>query len=334
MRFQDKVKWLSGALVVLLLVWGLGEFFSPERVAARSQTSSLLGTKPTEAADILLASGSSSVHLVKQGGGWSLMDGKDALPVQGSRVEALLSALAKAGRRRPVAQAKEAWKDLGLDEAEAKTLRVADARGKVLLDLRAGNRGATGAGIYLRFAGSDASYLAESDLSSWLAADRGSWLDLRLWKTSLGSEAVESIEASSLLDFAGQTNLAAGQAPKTLARPVAWKFDRQGEGWKGGPKDADPLAVESVVRAALNLEAADLAVAPPPGAFDSLNARVSLVLGSAKTRLVEVGASAGPGRWWARASEGGVLSPYAFQLSSWSLSGIFRDPSSFAKKNP
>ncbi len=65
MKFEDKVKWLSGTLIALLLLWGLGEFFSPERVAARSETSTLLAGKATDAADISIAVGASAVHLVR-----------------------------------------------------------------------------------------------------------------------------------------------------------------------------------------------------------------------------------------------------------------------------
>ncbi len=114
MRFEDKVKYLSIALVVLLAAWGLGEFFAPERSAARSETGSYLVGKSSDAARVELSTKASQVVLVKEGGVWVLKDGSDSLPVLSSRVDSLLSALAKAGRKRPVAGGKEAWKNLGL----------------------------------------------------------------------------------------------------------------------------------------------------------------------------------------------------------------------------
>ncbi len=336
MRYEDKVKWLSGALLVLLLAWGLGEFFSPERVAARAETGALLAGKANAAADIAITVGASSLHLAKQGGQWQLMDGGDALPVQASRVDAFLSALAKAGHRRPMATAKDAWNNLGLDDAHAKSLKIADARGKVLLDLKAGNRGPTGAGLYVRFAASDASWLVDSDISSWLTADRGSWLDLRIWKTATGSDSVQSAVASANVDFAAQAAATpGGSAPKRLApKHTAFSFERAADGWKSGNQVPDTVAVESMLRAALNLEAVDLASHAPVGAFDKINATLSLSLGTGKTRVIEVGGPAGDGRWWVRTSDNGQASALIYQVSSWSLGSIFKDAASFMKKAP
>lgn len=330
MRFEDKVKWLSGALVVLLLVWGLGEFFSPERVAARDQTSTLLAGKADQASDILITSGSATAHLSKQGGVWKLMDGSSALPVQSSRVDALLSALASSARRMPVAKSKDSWKSLGLDDQRTKSLKVSDAAGKALLDLKAGDRGPTGSGLYVRLAGSDTSYLVQSDISSWLVADHGSWLDLRIWKDRLTSDAVQSVAATSDLDFASQA-ASTGAKAKTAVPHVSWKFDRTKDGWEGA-KGLEEVTIESMIRAALNLEAVDLAAQAPAGAFDKIGAKMTLILGTGKTKVIEVGASAGDGRWWVRATDGGQLLPLSFQVSSWSLGALFKSEASFQKK--
>ncbi|HUX36494.1 MAG TPA: DUF4340 domain-containing protein [Rectinemataceae bacterium] len=344
MRFEDKVKWLSGLLAVLLLTWGLGEFFSPERVASRAETASLLVAKPAEAADIVITGAPAkgvapAIHLVRNDGTWQLMDGINALPIRSGRVEALLSSLAKAGRRRPVAQAKEAWQSLGLDEAQATTLKISDAKGRVLLDLVSGNRGPTGSDIYVRLAGSDASYLVNADISSWLVADRGSWLDLRIWKKDLASDAVQAVSVNATIDLSAPSP-AGGAArggsalpkPKALARPIAWKFERMADGWKGEQPPPDPVAVESMLRAALNLEGVDIAAQAPAGAFDKIGATITLTLGSGQNRVIEVGAPAGDGRWWVRASEGGQTLPLAYQLSSWALGSIVKDGASFVKK--
>ena len=334
MRYEDKVKWLSGALVVLLLAWGLGEFFSPERIAARAETGALLAGKADQAADIELTVGTSSLHLAKKAGTWALLDGSDTLPVQASRIDAFLSALAKAGHRRPIASAKEAWTNLGLDEAQAKSLKISDARGKVLLDLKAGNRGPTGSGLYVRFAASDASWLVDSDISSWLVTDRGSWLDLRIWKNAVGSDSVQSALASADVDFGAQAAASAAAPKRVPAKHIAWSFERAADGWKSGSQVPDTVAVESMLRAALNLEAVDLASRAPAGAFDKLAATLTLSLGTGKTRVIEVGGQAGDGRWWVRTDDNGQASALVYQVSSWSLGSIFKDAASFMKKAP
>ncbi len=336
MRYEDKVKWLSGALVVLLLVWGLGEFFSPERVAARTETGTLLANKADAAADIMVSVGTSSLHLQKNGGLWQVMDGGDALPAQASRVDAFLSALAKSGHRRPVAKAADAWKNLGLDEAQAKSLKIADAKGRVLLDLKAGNRGPTGSGLYVRFASSNDSWLIDADISSWLVADRGSWLDLRVWRDQLGSDKVQSASATADVDFGAQAAAPSGSAAakKAPAHRVSWSFERVADGWKGGSPAPDAVTVESMLRAALNLEAVDLAAHAPAGAFDKIVATLTLSLGTGATRVVEVGAPASDGRYWVRTSDNGQASALSYQVSTWSLASIFKDAAAFGKKAP
>ena len=332
MRFEDKVKWLAGALVLLLLAWGLGEYFSPERMLARSETSTFLaGKTATEAADILVKVGANSVHLVKKGGTWLFMDGADTLPVRPTRVEDFLSALARSGRRRPVAKAADAWKSLGLDDAGAKSLKISDAEGKVLLDLDAGNRGPTGSGVYVRFAGSNTSYLADADISTWLVADRGSWLDLRVRNKALASDAVQAIAMNATVDPSSQApgSTAKGNKPKP---PFAWKFVRDADGWKGGKATPGTVAVDSTVRAALDLEAVDLAATAPAGAFDKIGATITLTEGNGKTRVIEMGAPAGNGRWWVRVSEDGQVEPLAFQVSAWTLGSIVKDEASFMQK--
>ena len=342
MRFEDKVKWLTGLLAALLVAWGLGVFFSPERVASRAETSSLLVAKPAEAADIVISSASagapaSIVHLVKNDGVWQLMDGINALPIRSGRVDALLSALAKAGRRRPVAQAKEAWQSLGLDETQATTLKISDAKGRVLLDLASGNRGPTGSDIYIRLAGSNASYLVNAEIASWLVADRASWLDLRIWKKDLASDAVQAVSVKATADLSAPAvgssqGKTAQSRPKMLSKPIAWKFERTADGWKGENETPDSVAVESMLRAALNLEGVDLAAQAPAGAFDTIGATITLTLGNGQDRVIEVGAPAGDGRFWVRASEAGSAIPLAYQVSSWSLGSIVKDKASFAKK--
>ncbi|MEI6876902.1 MAG: DUF4340 domain-containing protein, partial [Spirochaetota bacterium] len=247
MRFEDKVKYLSAVLVVLLLAWGLGEFFAPERSAARTETGSFLIGKGSDAARIELSAKSGQLTLVKEGSVWVLKDGQDSLPVLSSRVDSLLAALAKAGRKRPVAGGKEAWANLGLEDANSKALKVSDASGRVLADLRLGNGGPTGSEVYARFGGSDASYTIEGSLGSFLNPDRASWLDRRLFHSSADANAVQS--------FAIKADLAL-DAAKPLR--FSWKFERAGQDWKGASRALDGVAIESALRAALNLEAVDL----------------------------------------------------------------------------
>jgi len=325
MRFESKVKYLSIALVMLLLAWAAGEFFAPERVATRSEMVSLLSAKPAEVASVDLSAAGKELHLARTGGQWTLVDGADRLPVQSSRVDALVAALAKAGRKRPIATGKEAWKNLGLDEAMAKEVKLSDAVGKPLLDLHAGNYGSTGSELYVRLGSSDASYTVDGSIASWLGADRGSWLDRRLFQSAADANSVQafSIAADLVLDPA---------AKPVKPLKASWRFERTGEGWKGSARTLDAVSIESALRGLLNLEAADLLARAPGDAFAHVGATVKVELGSGKERMVEVGSGAGNGRFWIRASEGGQASPLGFQVSSYSLGAFLKDEDGFVKK--
>jgi len=327
MRFETKVRALVAVLAVLLLAWGLGEFFAPERVSRRSETVTLLSGKTAEVARIDIAAGGSALRLEKSGGQWALADGADRLPVLTSRVDALLSSLAKAGRKRPVASKKEAWAGLGLDEGKVRSLTLSDAAGKPLLELHAGNYGTTGSELYARFGQGEASFTIDSTVSSWLSPDRSAWLDKRLWRTAVEAVAVQAVAVRADISLVAEG--------KDAAKPplrAAWRFERSGQDWKGGQRLPDSVSVESMLRALLNLEAVDLAARAPADAFAKVAATVTLELGSGKSRLLEVGQPAGSGRFWARASEDGKLLPLVFQLSSYSLGTFLKDESAFVKK--
>ncbi|MDP3176301.1 MAG: DUF4340 domain-containing protein, partial [Spirochaetaceae bacterium] len=179
MRYERKVTVLGAVLGGLLFIWAAGLVFSPERMAARSESIRLVAGKTADAASILISS-TSDLSLAKDGNIWYLMDNGAKLPAQTKRIESFLEALAAVNRLKPMARSKDAWKDFGLEEGKAKRLVVKDASGKTLCEIAVGEYGTTGAEVYLRRAGSDESYTADSAISSYLGYGRTSWLDLRV----------------------------------------------------------------------------------------------------------------------------------------------------------
>ena len=327
MRYQDKVKYLSIALVVLLVAFGLGEFFAPERVSSRQEAFTALPSKSGEVAKVeLLGPGAgASLTFTRGGGQWALEDASARLPVQSNRIEAMLTALSAAGKRRPVAGNKDSWKSLGLDDAQAKVLKLTDGTGKLLLELRVGSHGPSGSEVYARFGTAEASFMIDAAVASYLGTDRASWLDRRLFGNAP--------EAAAYQAFAVRADIILNPADKA-AKPlnIAWRFERSGQLWKGGARELDAVTIESVLRAAGNLEATDLAAAAPAEAFAKVSATITLDLGSGKTRIIEIGAPAADGRFWARATEAGQPRPFGYQVSRYSLESILKSEESFAKK--
>ena len=154
MRYEKKVIVLSSVLAALLLIWGAGLLFSPERVAARSESAHLLAGKSAEVAAVSLkVPGGAALDFQKSGADWLLVDGGAKLPAQAKRLASFADDIAAIARLRVVARSKDSWSGFQLDEAQAKHAILKDASGKTLADLYFGGYGPTGSETYIRKAG-------------------------------------------------------------------------------------------------------------------------------------------------------------------------------------
>jgi hypothetical protein len=317
MRYERKVAILGGSLAALLAIWGAGAIFSPERNAARAESRKLLLGKAEDAASLEL--GSPKLSLAKEGGAWYLLEGGAKLPAQESRIKSFLEALAAVKSLKPMAKTQEAWKSLELDEGKAKPVLVKDGKGKAMADFAIGGFGPTGGEVYLRLAGSEASFSAEGSFASYAASSRASWLDLRVLPGPLPESDVEALA------------LKAGIALDGVAKPklvLEYGLRRQPNGWAGVPGLIDPVAVSALLRSLLNLEGEDMVAAPPAGAFSPVAARIELSLGNGGSKVLEVGAQAGEGRFYIRLAG----RPYVYTVSAYGLRNALKAPADLLVK--
>ena len=327
MSYANKVKVLSGILVLLVAAWGLGELFAPERRLARSESSKLLAGKPGDVASFEL-SGSESLSFKKEGGVWFLLRGEEKLPAQGSRIESFIGAVAAIDRLGKVASAKEAWAGLGLDEAKRVTAKTVS--GSILADFRAGDFGATASELYIRLEGSDGSYSIPSTFASYLSAPKSSWLDLRVLRGPAEAGDVQALNIRSTIAL--DTPVAAkGVSPASQAKPVMaplieWRITRSEKGWQSSAP-VDPVQAESLLRSVLNLEASDVGPANAP--FGEVSAKIEITFGNGAAKILEVGAEAGEGRRYLRASSESLV----YEASLYSLKAILKPLSDLAPKN-
>lgn len=319
MRYEKKVITLASVLAALLVVWVLGILFSPERVAARSEAARLVAGKAAEVASISLkGSGGSTIELAKSGSLWSLVDGDARFPAQGQRVSSFLQDLGAISRLRVVARSKDSWPGFKLDEVQAKRALLKDASGKVLADVYIGGYGPTGSEIFLRRAGSDTSYSADSGIASYLDYGRSTWLDLKVIG-ALKEDEVQSfsVKCSILLDGKGKG-----------ATTLDYTLSREAKGWKSGAAQIDADAAASLLRSIVELQGEDYVASPPPGAFATIGARVDLELGTGKSTALEVGEAAGNDRFYARLAGGNLV----FTVSTYNLKGILKSLAELAPK--
>jgi hypothetical protein len=318
MRYEKKVILLSSILAALLLIWGAGILFSPERVAARSESAHLISGKPADVASIAFkAEGGQAILLAKSGSSWTLSDGQAQLPVQAERVKSFLDDLGAISRLRVVARSKDSWSGFDLDEAKAKRATLKDASGKVLSDVYVGGNGPTGSETYLRRAGSDLSYSAETGISSYFTSARSSWLDLKLLSAIKEADVQSlSIKSSAVLEK-GKPALA-----------LDYSLRREGQQWKSGAAAIDGEAVSSLLRSILGLQGEDYAASPPADAFAKVQARVSLELGNGAAKVIEVGSAIGADRFYARVPGTGLV----LELSTYSLKSLLKSQADLAAK--
>jgi hypothetical protein len=319
MRYEKKVIVLSSLLAALLLTWGLGIVFSPERVAARSESAKLIAGKTSDVVSLSLKTqGGAGLEISRSGALWVLADGQAKLPVQASRVDSFLKDLAAISRLRVVARSKDSWAGFELDEAKARRATLKDAAGKVIADLWFGSYGPTGSEIYLRKGGSDLSYTAETGVASYLGADRSSWLDLRVLGTLKESD-VQSISVKSSIVF---------DAKAKTALNLDYNLLREGKGWKSGAAQLDAEAVAALIRSVIGLQGVDFVAAPPPEAFPKVQAKIGLELGNGQSKAIEVGAPSGTDRFFARISG----EPLVFLVSTYNLRAALKSLAELAAK--
>lgn len=319
MRYEKKVIVLSSVLGALLLIWVCGLVFSPERVAARSESAKLIAGKASDVASISIkGSDGATIELQKSGSSWILADGSVKLPVQAQRAQSFLDDLGAISRLRVVARSKDSWAGFDLDEAKAKKATLKDASGKTLADLYFGSYGPTGSDIYLRKAGSDLSYVAESGIASYFSSGRASWLDLKL----LGS-----LKESDVQSFSLKSGIVLEKGKSAIA--LDYSIRRDGQGWKsgsGGGLDAE--AVSSLLRGILALQGEDYVPAPPPDAFKKVQASISLQLGNGSSKVIDIGMSAGEDRFYGAVAGSGLT----LQVSTYSLRSVLKSLADLAAK--
>jgi len=320
MTYKNKVIALSSTLAGLLLIYAGGLLFSPDRLRDRAESGKLLAGKSADAALVSISSGPGSpMSFKKDSGAWTLEEDGASLPVQSSRVEALLSSLAEVKSLSLRSSSRSSWNDFGLDETRGKRVVVKNAAGKSLADFYAGSYGPTGSQIYVRLAGKDAVYAVSGDFGSYIEGGRASWLSRALFKDGPKPEDVQSVDYGSSLDLSG--------AIKAKAKAVAWSAVRNGGNWtvKAGSGASNGAAVtgetvDAVLRSALSLEGDDMKAVVPPEAFAKTQASIAMHLGSGKTVSFEVGGAAADGLFYARCSS----SPYVYEVSRYSLANVLR----------
>jgi hypothetical protein len=316
MTFRQKAIVLSAAAGVLLVVFVLGELFSPQRLSRMGQSALMFPGFPKAAARrIELSDAGNTVTLVRAEG-WSLDIGGTAYPAAEAKIGYLLDGIAELQRGTLVTRNPARAADLGLADAAAVTVVVSGQKGETLCDFSAGRTGAAGSGRYLRASGSSEIFQSGESVSPYITAERRFWANLKVLPQGLRPEAVVRVSVKS------QLALAAGKDRRDLDYTLVLGQDSNGKPrWSfagGGPVPEDK--VRQVVDALLSLEGNDFDTTT--GAPAHLAARpaatITISFSDSKDLVLFVGPGV-QGSQYPCAVSGGS---YAYLVAEWRLGQI------------
>ncbi len=316
MTFRQKAVILASVAGALLVIFVLGELFSPQRLSrARSAALVFPGFSKAGASRIELSSGKDKVVLVRTKG-WSLDIGGIAYPASERNVGYLLDGIAGLERGTLVTRDAAKAADLGVTGPDAVRLLITGAKGETLCDLTAGRTGATGRGRYLRTSGASEIYESGESVSPYLTAERRFWSDLKVLPSGLRADAVVRVSVKSRL------SLSQGKDRRDLDYTLVLGQDKSGrQAWSfaGGGQVPEDKA-RQVVNALLSLEGNDFdtAAGAPARVAEHPAATVTISFSDSKDLVLYVGPGV-EGSQYPCALAGGS---YSYLVAEWRLGEI------------
>jgi hypothetical protein len=276
------LKRIALLLGVALLIWGALVLYARTR---RDEAGGLaLGRlAPVEVSEVTFRKGADTVHLVRQGGDWTV----NGLPATARGVTTFLTALGDTtARSEVVAQSRGSHARLGVDSSTGRRLTIIVA-GKPAVDLWIGNRGPDFEGFYVRPDGSDVVYLLRGTFAELTAQGVPEWREKQF----------VAIPADSV----GKVDVGRGRSRWTLVRGAA--------GWTIAGRPADSTKVARFLGQFGGLRASGF---PEPAEMDSVDfsrpdRTLSLSTAEGRTLISLVFDSTHAGAFWVRRADGGPV---------------------------
>jgi uncharacterized protein DUF4340 len=165
------LKWIAGAIVVLLAIWLGGRAL---RSPGNSSAGGLrLAAVAADSADtIVVAAPAETITVIRTAGGWTA----NGFPGSAAAVTELLTALRDSTPAELVSQSTGSFGRLGMDSTMARRVRV--SRGaEILLDVLVSDRGPDGQSAYVRLPGDSAVYAQPGQLGTLVRRGLDDWRD-------------------------------------------------------------------------------------------------------------------------------------------------------------
>ncbi|TVQ37181.1 MAG: DUF4340 domain-containing protein [Spirochaetaceae bacterium] len=325
MSFRTRVTILGGLALLLMITLTIGVLRSPRRRPAAGAGVALIVPGTSDRVTRVAIDGRDTVGLQRdRDGNWWLEAGERLLPARDDRVDELLRVLGDGRTTRRVTADRELWPDFGLDRQSARRITLYGSDGQELVTVAYGRRTHAGGEAYVRRGASAEVFTVDAAPLFYLERDSVYWMELRLFASLIGSDAITRLELSA--DIAD---------PSGLWRRFAYRLRRDGSGtWLLADNRGERVARQSRVRellaALVALEGARVAPAAATPAAAAV-AELEFTLQDASRYQVLVYDAANGDQFIMRAAGPGVPldgtgEPIHYRVNAWTLERVFRPP--------
>jgi len=318
MTYKKKFSILSGIIASLAVIYLLTIIFDPERRGSRSAAYSWLDSRQTDRiSGITIVKTDETITLARNGGKWFVShDGKD-YPARATRVEDLITALAKRAPYPVRSSSASTHGRLSLTEGQAVRITVAAGAGLPLLNLLIGQADITGQNVYLRKQEQNEVRSGEDIFTTYTQSSLNAWYNLRLFPET----------ESGGLDAANVQRLTVYPSSDSGENVTPQIFTRSGREWIFNFELANPNMgkVDSYIRDILFTSADDFddSLLPSDSIFN--NSRIILELGDGSIRTIRLGPpDQNDGRLAVVSG-----SDWIYSLPGWQCQRLFADAETF-----
>ncbi len=306
MSFRNRVFVLGGVFVVLLAALVIGIFSSPLAASRRASERPLFpGLQPDAVARVSVSDASNRVTLTRAAPGqgdpsapaWTVEISGRPFPAAKERVDALLKGVVALARGSLVTEDPAKAASLGLEGNGAVQVQLLDAKGQILAQLTAGNRGVGGSGYYIRAGTSKQVWQTGSDIASYLTAELKFWEDLRILPRDLTAHAVVRISETKTGSVGSTWTLSREPDSRGIPR---WSFP--------GSQDAVQASqADAVAGALLAVEGEDFLTADSRSAVAEPIATVTVSLNDGRDFRLSFGPKTADSRYPCSVQDGAVV---------------------------
>jgi hypothetical protein len=320
MPYKKRLVILGSSAIFLAVVYAATLFFDPANMNARNERFTWLPAGAREKADkIEIGSelAGDKTELVLRGGKWYALLETDEVPVKQGRIDDLFRLLGTRGAFPRRGSSSSSHETVGLG-TNAYRIVIKGGAGLPLLDLLVGSGDSSGNSVFLRRFGENEFRSGDKLIGSYIAAEKTSWYDLKLFD-DINLSAVQRVRVT----FSGYT----GPEDETpLIGYMDYNIARSGDNWVMDSTTLDRDKVETWIQTIL--EAVGETILPSGNSAFDATARIYIETGNGANVALQIGELSTEDKAFASVTG----KPYVYVLPRWTVTRLLRERGYFPDK--